>query len=609
VTRQSIIYTRVSTDEQAEKGYSLPHQVSECRRYAMLNGFSVLAEITDDYSGATLERPGFSQLREIIIQNQVDAIIVYTADRLSRNIIDFLVLRDQWEKAGIELHYVDRGKSQNNFEGLLTDGIFALIAHGERLKIIERTTNGRHNKAKSNRVVMTGITPYGYKRRGQGHEAEYVIDPFESEVIKNIFEWYVNGYENKGPLSLRVIATLLDDMGIEPPNQRPTRKARVWYPNGVARILSNPIYTGLTYYGKLKNENGKRIRRPKEEWTAIKVPHLALVSTEMFEQAQKRALHNKDRAKWNRKRPYLMSGHFRCGTCGYVMCGIFKKFPNGGGKSYYRCFRTNAKRGVCNGPKKQVPVVRIDTAVWEWVTSLLEDENNLDEGIRAMIEKKEREWGPKQERLGTLEGLLLGADAKIERLVDELSEYGGLAVRDVIREKIRTIESERNMLAGEWERISQELEQNDILPDFEKQIKKTAAIIREKLSGATIEDKQMVLDALDMQVQYLYSEERGEILKISCVIPFADGQIVLHPSRDIAASRKRGHGANGWIIVIGNQGAPRDCDCARLHCFARRGAYVSATSQYTPIAPSFFAERGRSSFSGGAPDGWESARF
>jgi len=63
---------------------------------------------------------------------------------------------------------------------------------------------------------------------------------------------------------------------------------------------------------------------------------------------------------------------------------------------------------------------------------------------------------------------------------------------------------------------------NDITPDFEEQIKRTAA---------TIQDQQMVLDALDMQVQYLCDEERGEILKISCVIPFADGQIVLSPSR------------------------------------------------------------------------------
>jgi len=171
--------------------------------------------------------------------------------------------------------------------------------------------------------------------------------------------------------------------------------------------------------------------------------------------------------------------------------------------------------------KRQVSVIRVDNAVWKWVTNLLEDENNLDEGIRAMIKKREKEWEPKKERLDTLESLTQEAQAKVERLVDELSEYEGFAVRDVIREKIKSIENESNMLAEEAERLAR---------DLEEQIKRTAAIIRQKLTGATIADKQMVLDALDLKAHYFFEEERGEILKISCVIPVVEGQIVLPPS-------------------------------------------------------------------------------
>jgi hypothetical protein len=213
------------------------------------------------------------------------------------------------------------------------------------------------------------------------------------------------------------------------------------------------------------------------------------------------------------------------------MTGFYKKFPGGGGKSYYKCFRKNLKNQTCKTLKRQVPVMRVDNAVWEWVTALLEDENNLDEGIRAMSEKKEREWGPKKERLDTIEALMEEAQAKVERLVDELSEYEGFAVRDVIREKIRSIENERIMLADEAERLARDLEENDISPDFEEQIKRTAAIIRQKLTGATTADKQMVLDALDLRAHYSFEEGKGDILKISCVIPFAEGHIVLPPSR------------------------------------------------------------------------------
>jgi site-specific DNA recombinase len=543
MTKRSVIYTRVSTDEQAEKGYSLTHQSNECRRYAGINGFSVLEEFCDDYSAATLERPAFINLKEFIDRNKVDAVIVYTADRLSRNIVDFLVLRDQWEKAGIELHYVDRGKSQNTFEGLLTDGIFALLAHGERLKIIERTTNGRHNKARNNRVVMSGITPYGYKRKGKGEDSEYIIDPYEAEVVKNMFEWYVVGYDNNGPLTLRGISNLLDQLGVTPPHNR-AYVAPFWHPNSVASILGNPIYTGITYYGKLKTVEGKRVLRPKEEWTLINVPHLAIVSMDIYEAVQKRAERNKEIASRNRKRAYLLSGFFRCAICGHVMFGSTRDRPTKT-ETFYRCSSSSQKRIICANPKKQTSMRRVDAAVWNWVTSLLEDEGNLDEGIRAMMEKRANELGPKQERLNTLESLLLGADTKIERLIDELSNYEGNAVREAIREKIRSIENERNMLAKEAERLFAELEQIDISPDFEQQIKRAATIIREKLCAATVNEKRMVLEMLELRVQYYYDPDRGEVLNISCSIPWAESEIALS-----TLQRSSRLGCNFWIRKI-----------------------------------------------------------
>ena len=71
----------------------------------------------------------------------------------------------------------------------------------------------------------------------------------------------------------------------------------------------------------------------------------------------------------------------------------------------------------------------------------------------------------------------------------------------------------------------------DLAPDFEEQIKINAAKIRAKLSGATYEDKRMVLNALEMKVKYHSDNERGDILIVSCIIPFAEGEIALHPSR------------------------------------------------------------------------------
>ena len=131
---------------------------------------------------------------------------------------------------------------------------------------------------------MTSFPPYGYKKVGVRKDAKYVIDPYKAEIVKKIFDWYVNGYEDKGPLSLKAISNLLDEMGVDTPDYRRNKKARFWHPRTIRWILQNPIYTGVTYYGKEKNVDGKRFKRPKSEWIRIDVPHLAIVSKEIFDQ-------------------------------------------------------------------------------------------------------------------------------------------------------------------------------------------------------------------------------------------------------------------------------------------------------------------------------------
>lgn len=527
--KNAIIYARVSTDEQAEKGYSLPHQINECRRYASFNGFRVAQEITDDYSGATLERPGFSALLNYIAQNTIDAVIVYTADRLSRNVVDFLVIRDQWERANIELHFVDRGRSQNSFEGLLTDGIFALLAHGERLKIIQRTTDGRHNKAKSNKVVMTGIPPYGYTRVGKAQDANYQINEEEAEIVKLIFKWYVEGNGEKGPLTLRAIAAKLDELGIPPPHYR-SKVAPYWYPNSVRVILTNPIYTGVTYYGKVKTTNGKRSARPMNEWTKIEVPHLAIIEPEIYKRARERAERNRELASRNRKNQYLLTGHFRCGRCHQVMVGITKNtgmHP----KYFYRCGSSMRKGVKCDNAQKQVSMRKIDELVWNWLCSFLTDEDVLEQSIATMIEKRSEDLEPKQERLRTLENLLQKADTRIHRLIDELSQYDGESIIAAIREKIKEIEGEKKMLLDEYSRLSMELESLEFPPDFDIQIREMMKEAREEIDNASLESKRNLLERLNVNVLYDCDPSGTIRLKASCVIPQFDSAIEYPPSR------------------------------------------------------------------------------
>ena len=519
--KYAVIYTRVSTDEQAEKGHSLPFQLEECRAYANRLGFHVIREIVDNTSGATLDRPGFTQLESMLANREAQVVIAYTSDRISRNYYDYVPLIGKWQDKNIELHFVDRGQSHNDLQGMISDGIFAMLAHTERLKILDRTKNGRLKKAKDDKKpVMTGQVPYGYGRIGKSRDAEMIIDSFESEIVKLIFRWYTT-HEDGGPLSLMAIAKRLDEMGIKP------RSSNVWQPNSIRMILINETYAGLNYYAKTQiPKDGRQVPRPKEEWIPIDVPHLALVDRATFDAAQVRARRNQEFAKRNRKHEYLLVGHIRCASCKLAMYG-FRKWD--GAVPYYRCASYNNKIAVCWHRKRSVKMGKADEAVWKWLTSLLMDEEALLAGVHDMSEKREEELEPKRERYGYVVKILNTTSEKIQRMVDELADFEGETVKIAIKEKIRQLESEQKLLFEEKEKLEEDLAALEISPNLENRILEISANVRGNLPAATFEDMRDLLELFQVKVQF---HDLGDQIKlhVSCELPNSEEDIVLSSS-------------------------------------------------------------------------------
>jgi DNA invertase Pin-like site-specific DNA recombinase len=519
--KRAIIYARVSTDEQAEKGHSLSLQIEEGRRYADRMGFQVIKEIIDNVSGASLNRPGFTALEMMITNHEVEVVIAYTSDRISRNYYDYVPLIGKWQDKNIELHFVDRGQSQNDLQGMISDGIFAMLAHTERLRILDRTKNGRIKKAKDDkRPVMSGVVPYGYGRVGKARDAEMIIDPLEAEVVKIIFRWYTTN-EDGGPLSLRGIANRLDSMGIKP------RSADFWGPSSVRLIVTNEIYAGRTYYSKTEIlKDGRQVPRPKTAWIAIDVPHLALVDRKTYKIALANTKRNKERASRNRKHEYLLVGHFFCGSCNLAMYGFQKKKKS---KPYYRCASYYHKVIKCGHTVRAIQIEKADQAVWNWLSSLLVDETVLIEGVRSMAQRREEELVPKREQYSYVVKMLDTYAEKIRRLIDELADFSGTTVKAAIKEKINQMESEQNFLLEEKTRLEKELAELEISPEAESQITEIATLIREQLPLATFQGMRDLLELLNVKVVYFYSDQ-GVKLRVSCEIPGSEEDIVLTSS-------------------------------------------------------------------------------
>ena len=142
--KRAAIYARVSTDEQAEKGYSLPSQIEACNKYALDNGYEVFAKFTDDYSGREINRPGLNDLRQLLSEEKIDALIVYSGDRLSRDLAHSIELRRELSLLEVELCKVLGGQVDDSPQGRFAENVYGAVSQLECEMIVERTQRGKN---------------------------------------------------------------------------------------------------------------------------------------------------------------------------------------------------------------------------------------------------------------------------------------------------------------------------------------------------------------------------------------------------------------------------------------------------------------------------------
>jgi site-specific DNA recombinase len=160
--KRAILYTRVSTDEQARSGYSLAQQLEALRDYAAREGYKVLKEITDPgQSGASLERAGMDQVRDLVATDDVSVVLAQDRDRFAREPAYLYLLRQEFAEHRCALRALN-DHDDDSPEGELTDGILDQIARYERAKIAERSRRGKLRKAREGKVIVGPSPDYGF---------------------------------------------------------------------------------------------------------------------------------------------------------------------------------------------------------------------------------------------------------------------------------------------------------------------------------------------------------------------------------------------------------------------------------------------------------------
>jgi site-specific DNA recombinase len=241
---RAVLYTRVSSDEQALRGFGLDAQMTELRAHAATQQYTIVGEFKDDgYSGAVLDRPGLDCLRESVRMGAVDVVLMYDPDRLSRRLAHALLLLEELEqRARVEFITTQRAQTP---EGTLLLHMKAAIGEFERLKIVQRTQYGKREKARRGLVVPSH--PYGYRFAPPIQDGAKIknsgrleIYEHEANTIRMIYSWLID--EGR---SLRSIVDELRRLGI--PSSRPGRR---WGTTTVRRIVASPRYTGRVFFNQ-----------------------------------------------------------------------------------------------------------------------------------------------------------------------------------------------------------------------------------------------------------------------------------------------------------------------------------------------------------------------
>ena len=360
--KRVVIYVRVSTDKQADFGYSIDKQKKDCLNFAENMGYTVVKIFSDEGESAKdLYRPQLSEMKSFCgkSKNNIDAIIVWRIDRFTRNTTDFHgVLKPFLNKTGIKLLSATES-NDDTIEAEFMRNIGIDFAEYER-KII-----GKRTKAAMNQKADLGQYPHkvtiGYKNITNPDKTKsIIIDNEKAPYIEQAFKLY-----DSGLYSLRSLTKKLYDDGLR--NSKGNKVAK----SCIERMLKNIFYTGVFVYNGTIRDNAQ---------------HPAIISKELYYRVQDRLRDTNKTRKHDIDFAY--TGIINCGHCGCQLTAEIKRNRQGIPKYiYYHC--TGNRGGDCK--KCYTTEEKIDTAISE-VVKLIVIPPNLKEEIlkrlKLLHEKK-----------------------------------------------------------------------------------------------------------------------------------------------------------------------------------------------------------------------------
>ena len=388
-------YARVSYDEDKERYESIINQKNIIRDYAEehFRNYEIIEFEDDNYSGYKFDRPDFTRMKQQVLDGDIDIVIAKDLSRIGRHNAKTLLFIEEMEQLDVTVIAIndDLDTSQNNNNDIV--GIKTLYNELYVKDISRKIRSTVENKSK-NGTWITNV-PYGYVMMDYQNR-EYKVDESAAEVVRDIYEMYVNGSgykkiakkltEDKVPTPKARLKQLMEEQG----KTYDGEVGEEWNTVSVSHILENDFYIGTLRTNKYtrKGINGIDKKLPEEENYVFQDFHEPILTPELFDKAQethKSRTNEKTHYRGKKKYANDYTGLMRCGDCGAPMFSI----SNGKRKPAYYCGGYhNHGKAVCTSHHILVSV--LDNLVKEYIMMIKNNASNVIDYLNNELEKNRR---------------------------------------------------------------------------------------------------------------------------------------------------------------------------------------------------------------------------
>jgi len=383
VSRYTAIYIRVSTEFQAEEGYSIEAQTECLVNYCKSKKWDSYVIYCDGgFSGSNINRPDMQKLIQDIINNKVARVVVYKLDRLSRSQKDTLYLiEDIFLKNGVEFVSNHENIDTETPYGRAMIGILSAFAQLERENIRIRTQMGLLERIKEGYWRGTRA-PLGYIYDKENKVL--VIHPENALKVQRLFSLFCDGYN---------LQEISETLGIK-------HERTIYY------MLRNVTYIGLQKYGK----------------EVFPARHKGIISAEKFKLTQNILANRKQYFSKGNTNVHLFTKMIKCGVCG----NNYQYFAHKNSTTVISCnnrIKDRSHPGDC--PSKIIVAAHLESAILE---DLFYKSDHANEIISSLLEEGNKPIKTHEEEIKELYVLYSQRkDTSILDTIDELKAADSLA--------------------------------------------------------------------------------------------------------------------------------------------------------------------------------------